>query len=129
MKINLHKQSFFHDVFLPCIWVGFFIFVVLLLAPAWAESLESQGEPPNTDFELNALNASQARILSYKPQVARQAEIIFSKCIKKSHTLRSKSLCESLKDAIHTCLSSEMRRDEAKAQGVCEKLFILAPGR
>jgi hypothetical protein len=93
-----------------------------------AQDMTGQEDVQQSEFELNAL-PREPRILSYDPKVARQADIIFRKCLQKARKTKEKRLCESLKDAIHECLSSEMKRDEAKAQGICEKLFSIASDR
>lgn len=87
----------------------------------------SQGDDPSAQFDLNTLSEPRPpRILSYNPAVARKADVIFKKCIHNARKTSQERLCESLKDAIHECLTSEIKRDESKAEGVCEKLFSLA---
>ena len=121
------KQSFGRAVFL-CIHSFLMLSASCGYSAVEAQDMTRPEDVPPSEFELNAL-PKEPRILSYKPAVARQADIIFRKCIQKAHQTKEERLCESLKDAIHECLSSEMKRDEAKAQGICEKLFSLASDR
>ena len=110
-------------------FIGLFVFGTSVCGlPVWAESSLDQPEQAPPDFELNAL-PREPQIMSYKPAVARKAEIIFRKCIQKARLTKEERLCESMKEAIHECLSSEVKRDESKAQGICEKLFSIGSAR